>query len=80
MRILATQGVVITLIAVLYAFIPNVSHAFWIFTALATQVYLIMYVLMLSSADTCCATRSRGGIHGMPSALSLLPWSAGWHR
>jgi amino acid transporter len=49
-RIIATEGVVITLIAVLYAFIPSVSHAFWIFTVLATQVYLIMYVLMFIAA------------------------------
>jgi glutamate:GABA antiporter len=45
-RILAAQGTVITLIAVLYAFIPGVSSAYWIFVAMATQVYLIMYVLM----------------------------------
>jgi glutamate:GABA antiporter len=45
-RIITAEGVVITLIAVLYAFIPSVSHAYWIFTTLATQVYLIMYVLL----------------------------------
>jgi glutamate:GABA antiporter len=45
-RIIAVEGVVITLIAVLYAFIPSVSHAYWIFTTLATQVYLIMYMLL----------------------------------
>jgi glutamate:GABA antiporter len=49
-RILAVQGSVITLIAVLYAFIPSVSHAYWVFTVLATQVYLIMYVLMFVAA------------------------------
>jgi amino acid transporter len=49
-RIIAAQGVVITLIAVLYAFIPSVSRAYWVFTALATQVYLIMYVLMFIAA------------------------------
>src|ERR1700730_307880 len=49
-RIIAAQGVVITLIAVLYAFIPSVSHAYWIFTVMATQVYLIMYVLMFIAA------------------------------
>jgi len=49
-RILAAQGTVITLIAVLYAFIPSVSHAYWIFAAMATQVYLIMYVLMFIAA------------------------------
>ena len=49
-RILAAQGAVITLIALLYAFIPSVSHAYWIFAVMATQVYLIMYVLMFIAA------------------------------
>jgi amino acid transporter len=49
-RILAAQGTVITVIALLYAFIPSVSHAYWIFAAMATQVYLIMYVLMFIAA------------------------------
>ena len=49
-RIIAAQGVVITLIAALYAIIPSVSHAYWVFTALATQVYLIMYVLVFIAA------------------------------
>ena len=44
------RGTVITLIALLYAFIPSVSHAYWIFAAMATQVYLIMYVLMFIAA------------------------------
>ena len=50
MRILAAQGAVITVIALLYAFLPSVSHAYWIFAAMATQVYLIMYVLMFIAA------------------------------
>jgi len=49
-RILAAQGAVITVIALLYAFIPDVSSAYWIFAAMATQVYLIMYVLMFIAA------------------------------
>jgi amino acid transporter len=49
-RILAAQGAVITLIALLYAFIPSVSHAYWIFAVMATQVYMIMYVLMFIAA------------------------------
>jgi len=49
-RILSAQGAVITVIALLYAFIPSVSHAYWIFAAMATQVYLIMYVLMFIAA------------------------------
>jgi hypothetical protein len=49
-RIIALQGAVITVIALLYAFIPGVSQAYWIFAAMATQVYLIMYVLMFIAA------------------------------
>jgi amino acid transporter len=49
-RILSAQGAVITLIALLYALLPSVSHAYWIFAAMATQVYLIMYVLMFIAA------------------------------
>jgi glutamate:GABA antiporter len=49
-RILATQGVVITAIGLLYALVPTVSRAYWIFAALATEVYLIMYVLMFVAA------------------------------
>jgi amino acid transporter len=49
-RIITAQGAVITLIALLYAFIPRISQAYWIFAAMATQVYLIMYVLMFIAA------------------------------
>jgi glutamate:GABA antiporter len=50
MRILATEGIAITVIALLYAFIPSVSHAYWIFAVMATQVYMIMYGLMFIAA------------------------------
>jgi amino acid transporter len=50
MHILLAQACVITIIALLYAFIPSVTHAYWIFAAMATQVYLIMYVLMFVAA------------------------------
>ncbi len=49
-RILAAQGVVITVIGLLYALVPTVSNAYWIFAAMATQVYMIMYVLMFIAA------------------------------
>ncbi len=50
LRILVAQGVVITTIGLLYALVPTVSRAYWIFAALATEVYLIMYVLMFVAA------------------------------
>jgi amino acid transporter len=50
LHILIAQGVVITIIGLLYALIPTVNAAYWIFAAMATQVYLIMYVLMFIAA------------------------------
>ena len=50
MHILTTQAAVITLIALGHTFLPSVSHAYWIFVAMATQVFLIMYVLMFIAA------------------------------
>ena len=49
-NILVAQGFVTTVIALLYAFIPNVSSAYWIFSVMTTQVYLVMYVLMFFAA------------------------------
>ncbi|MGZ4249240.1 MAG: APC family permease [Solirubrobacteraceae bacterium] len=50
LHILVAQGIVITLIGLLYALVPAVSRAYWVFAALATEVYLIMYVLMFVAA------------------------------
>ncbi len=49
-NLLVTQGVVTTVIALGYAFIPDVSSAYWIFSVITTQVYLIMYLLMFVAA------------------------------
>ena len=50
MNILVAQGVVISIIGLLYAFVPDVSSVYWIFSVMTTQVYLIMYVLMFVAA------------------------------
>lgn len=49
-NILVTQGAVTTVIALGYALIPDVSSAYWIFSVITTQVYLIMYLLMFVAA------------------------------
>jgi amino acid transporter len=50
MNIMIWQGVVTSIIALLYAFLPVVSNAYWIFEVMTTQIYLIMYVLMFAAA------------------------------
>jgi putative glutamate/gamma-aminobutyrate antiporter len=49
-NLLVVQGLVTTVIALGYALIPNVSSAYWIFSVITTQVYLIMYLLMFVAA------------------------------
>jgi amino acid transporter len=49
-NILVTQGAITTVIALGYALIPTVSSAYWIFSVITTQVYLIMYLLMFVAA------------------------------
>src|SRR3954467_881082 len=49
-NILVTQGPLTTVIALGYALIPDVSSAYWIFSVITTQVYLIMYLLMFVAA------------------------------
>jgi len=49
-NILVVQGGVTTVIAFMYAFIPDVSSAYWILSVMTTQVYLVVYVLMFAAA------------------------------
>lgn len=56
-NILLAQGVLTTLIALLYAFIPDVSSAYWIFSVVTAQIYLVVYLLMFAAVIRLRATR-----------------------
>ncbi|MFD1044347.1 amino acid permease, partial [Kibdelosporangium lantanae] len=58
-NILVAQGLITTVIALLYAFIPDVSSAYWIFSVITTQVYLITYLLMFVAGTGLWSSRSR---------------------
>jgi amino acid transporter len=49
-NILFAQGAIVSVIALLFALLPNVQSVYWIFSVITTQVYLIMYVLMFIAA------------------------------
>jgi amino acid transporter len=49
-NILAVQGVVTTLLALLFAFVPAVSNAYWIFMTITTSVYLLVYLSLFVAA------------------------------
>ena len=49
-NILLAQGVIVSVLALLFALVPNVSAAFWMLSAMAVQLYLIMYMIMFLTA------------------------------
>ena len=49
-NILAAQGALTTVLALLFAFVPAVSNAYWIFMTITTSVYLLMYLSMFVAA------------------------------
>lgn len=46
---LVTQGIITTLISLLFVFIPNVNEAYWLLTAMTVAVMCITYMLVFSS-------------------------------
>jgi amino acid transporter len=48
--IMIIQGIIVTILAVLFAIVPSVQSVFWIFSAMAVQLYLIMYMMMFLAA------------------------------
>jgi glutamate:GABA antiporter len=49
-NILVAQGAVTTLLALLFAFVPAVSNAYWVFMTITTSVYLLVYLSMFVAA------------------------------
>lgn len=49
-RLLLFQAIIVSIAGFIFLYMPNVSGAFWILTALSAQSYLIMYILMFLSA------------------------------
>jgi len=49
-RILFIQGLIVSIIALVYLLMPNVSSAFFLLTALTAILYLIMYIMLFAAA------------------------------
>ncbi|WP_088888888.1 APC family permease [Leptolyngbya ohadii] len=49
-NILFVQAALVTVLAFFYVIIPNVSAAFWMLSAIAAQIYLVIYIFMFRSA------------------------------
>lgn len=48
--IMVVQGLIVTALALFFALSPSVQGVFWMFSAMAVQLYLIMYMIMFLAA------------------------------
>lgn len=47
---LVFQGIIVTIISAVFLLMPDVNSSFWILLVLASQLYLVMYILMFVAA------------------------------
>jgi len=45
-NLLITQAVIVSIVCMAFLFMPSVSGSYWLLTALSTQLYMLMYVMM----------------------------------
>ena len=48
--ILIFQGIIVSILGIVFLLMPNVNSSFWILLALTSQLYLLMYILMFAAA------------------------------
>ncbi len=53
-NMLLTQAVLVSIVCLAFLFLPSINASYWLLTALSTQLYMLMYVIMFL-----CALRLR---------------------
>lgn len=48
--LLIYQAIIVSVISLVFLLLPSVNASYWLLTALAAQIYMIMYVLMFAAA------------------------------
>lgn len=49
-NILITQGLIVTILSLVFLFMPSVNSSYWVLVALASLLYMLMYILMFIAA------------------------------
>ena len=76
---LVGQAIIVTVLSALFLFMPSVNGSYWLLTALAAQLYMLMYLLMfiaaiklrLTAPDHHRAFRTPGGLAGMCTVAGI---------
>lgn len=71
-NLLIVQGLIVTVLSLIFLFMPTVSSSYWILSALTIQLYLIMYILMYAAA-----LRLRYSEPGVPRAYKIPGGNSG---
>jgi glutamate:GABA antiporter len=48
--VLVLQGILTTMFALMFLFVPSINSSYWMLTALTTQILVMMYILIFASA------------------------------
>jgi amino acid transporter len=47
--LLKLQAIIVVFISLIFIYIPNINQSYWVLTVTATQLYMIMYIMMFAS-------------------------------
>lgn len=47
--LLKLQALIVIMISLIFVYIPNINESYWVLTVTATQLYMIMYIMMFMS-------------------------------
>jgi glutamate:GABA antiporter len=49
-NLLIFQAIIVTVVTLVFLFMPSVSSSYWILSAISSQIYLVMYLFMFAAA------------------------------
>lgn len=73
-NILIVQGILVSILALFFAVIPDVNSAFWILTAIAVQLDLIVYMILFMTALKLRRTQPEVPRGSRAPAMRLVCW------
>lgn len=76
-RILTAQAIVVSLFCLVFVLMPNINAFYWFLTALSTEPYVLMYILMFSAALKLGRPPREGGAYRIPKGLRRLTCFSG---
>jgi len=71
-RILITQAVLVSVFCLAFVLLPSINAFYWFLTALSTEMYMIMYVMMCAAGMKLGRPLKESGVFSMPRGTRTL--------